>query len=138
VIKSVFDTNVLASGFLSQAGAPGQLMSAWRDGTFELVVSAPILEELGRTFNAPYLCRRLTLGQIERNLDLLRREATVVLLTTKISGVATHPEDDLILATALTGQTQYLVTGDAQLLGLGSFSRVVILSPRTFLDVVRQ
>lgn len=136
VIKAVFDINVLASGFLSKESTPGRLLLAWMEGAFELVTSESILEELLRTFNTPYFRRRLSIELIEQNLELLRREATIASITTEISQVATHPEDDLILAAALSSQSQFLVTGDAQLLSLGSFSRVTILSPRAFLDVV--
>jgi hypothetical protein len=44
--------------------------------------------------------------------------------------VATHPEDDLILATALSGAADYLITGDSKLQKLGTFQSVTILSPR--------
>lgn len=53
-----------------------------------------------------------------------------------VAGVATHPEDDLVLATAISGSADYLVTGDRQLRQLGSFQGVVIVSPRTFLDLL--
>lgn len=38
-----------------------------------------------------------------------------------MQGVATHPEDDLLLATALNGGVQSLVTGDHGLLWLGAY-----------------
>lgn len=134
MIRAVFDTNVLASGFLSQTSTPGRLLQAWLDGLFELLVSEFIFEELGQTFDDPYFRCRLDAEQIEQNQALLRREATVVNIVVEISGIATHPEDDLILAAAVSSQAQFLVTGDAQLLGLASFSTVNILSPRAFLD----
>jgi predicted nucleic acid-binding protein len=48
----------------------------------------------------------------------------------------THPEDDLILATAVSAQADYLVTGDNALLGLGAFQDVMTLSSRAFLDLL--
>jgi putative PIN family toxin of toxin-antitoxin system len=136
VLWAVFDTNVLASGFLSRATTPGRLLLAWQEGLFELVVTAPILEELRETLNDPYFRRRLTPEQIEENLALVRREATVVRITTHVRDVATRPEDDLVLAAALSGQAQYLVTGDAQLQRLGTYQGITILSPRAFWDIL--
>jgi putative PIN family toxin of toxin-antitoxin system len=136
VLRAVFDTNVLASGFLSHATTPGRLLLGWKEGLFELVVSEPILEELHETLSDPYFRRRLTSEQIEENLALVRREATVVGITTQVQGVATHPEDDLVLAAALSSQAQYLVTGDAQLQRLGAYQGIAILSPRAFLDIL--
>jgi predicted nucleic acid-binding protein len=51
----------------------------------------------------------------------------------EVSGVATHPEDDLILATAVAANATYLVTGDRKLRAVGNFRGVTILSPREFL-----
>jgi len=50
--------------------------------------------------------------------------------------MATHPEDDLILATAASARADYLVTGDRQLLALGTFEEIAIVTPRAFLDLL--
>jgi predicted nucleic acid-binding protein len=57
-------------------------------------------------------------------------------ITADVLGVATHPEDDLILATAVSAQADYLVTGDRHLLALGMFHGVQIVSPREFLTIL--
>ena len=64
---------------------------------------------------------------------LLEQKATSIALTREVHGVATHPEDDLILAGAWSAEAEYLVTGDAQLQKLGTFEGVKIISPRDFL-----
>lgn len=66
-------------------------------------------------------------------VELFRLNATVVPITVVVSGVATHPEDDLVLATAVSGQVDYLVTLDRQLLSLGEYQGVRIVSTREFL-----
>ncbi len=67
------------------------------------------------------------------NLARLRTEASLQPLTVRVSGSATHPQDDLILATALSGRANYLVTGDHGLLSVGAFQAVRIVTPREFL-----
>lgn len=67
-------------------------------------------------------------------IALLRSAAIVTALTVEVTGVATHPEDDLILATAVAGAAAYLVTGDRRLRAVGAFQGVAILSPREFLE----
>jgi predicted nucleic acid-binding protein len=42
-----------------------------------------------------------------------------------------------VLGTAVAGQADYLVTGDKQLLELGNYQGIPILSPREFYDRVR-
>lgn len=100
------------------------------------MVSAEIVAELLKTFASPYFRRQLTQAQIEAARLLLEEEATATSLSALVSGVATHPEDDLVLAAAVSAQVDYLVTGDRQLLRLGSFRGVRLLSPREFLDVL--
>jgi predicted nucleic acid-binding protein len=58
-------------------------------------------------------------------------------ITVEVRGVATHPEDDLILATAISARADYLVTGDRQLQALGSYQGVQIVSPRQFLTILQ-
>jgi predicted nucleic acid-binding protein len=66
-------------------------------------------------------------------MDMLATDATLVALTVTVTGVASHPEDDLVLATAVSGGAGYLVTGDRQLLRLANYEGIIILTPRDFL-----
>ncbi len=136
MIAAVFDTNVLASGFIRNSSPPGQLLAAWSTGAFELVVSEPILTELAHTFEDPYFLQRRTAEQMAADIALLSQQATITSITVEVHGVATHPEDDLILATAVSFHADYLVTGDSQLQKLGAYQGVTILSPRAFLDLI--
>ncbi len=136
MIHAVLDTNVLASGFVRPEPVPGQLLLLWQAEKYILVVSEHILTELARTFEEPYFARHLTPEQRASNVALLRREALVVPLTARVSGIATHPEDDRILATAVSAHADYPVTGDAQLQKLGEYEDVKIVSPRQFLELL--
>ena len=121
MIRAVLDTNVLASGFVEFATAeraPARLLRHWREQRFALVVSAQILTELLNTFADPYFRRQLTLEQISAARLLLQEEAIWTTHTVRMSGVATHPEDDQILAAAVSAQG------------------VRMISPRAFLDLL--
>ena len=50
MISAVYDSNDLLSGFVSAAGPPGQGLRAWMEGTVQLVLSEPIIEEVARAF----------------------------------------------------------------------------------------
>ncbi len=67
-------------------------------------------------------------------MQLLRDKAEPTSVTIAVIGIASHPEDDLVLATAVSGNVDYLVTGDLKLQALGRFRDVAIVSPRSFLD----
>jgi putative PIN family toxin of toxin-antitoxin system len=137
--KVVLDTNVLASGlasFRNPSSTVAALLRLWRLGGFTLVTSAHILTELSHTLHTPYFRQRLTPKQINSAMSLFRSEATITPTTAKVHGIATHPEDDVILATAVSAKADYLVTGDTKLQHVGTYQGVTILSPRRFLEAL--
>jgi putative PIN family toxin of toxin-antitoxin system len=135
-MKVVLDTNILASGAISATGTLSTIVDAWRSGQFKVIVSVPILEELERTLQKPYFHHSLTDTQSSRFLNLLQKRATVSPITVSVHGIATHPEDDVILATAVSAKADYLVTGDSKLQHMGMYKGVAILSLRRFLDAL--
>jgi putative PIN family toxin of toxin-antitoxin system len=140
MIRATLDTNVLAPGVITRAQTVnGQVIQAWRENKYSLVLSEVILTELSRTLSQPYFSARLTAAQIEATVNLFRSEATIVPLLVTVAGVATHPEDDLILATALSGGTHYLVTRDEKLQEkVQEYKGVSIISPLVFLQRLRE
>jgi len=136
MIRAVLDTNVLAPGATASRGVIADIMNAWHADAFTLLFSAPLGVELVRTLLNPYFAGRVTPAAIVRYLVLLVTKGEVVTVTSQVAGVASHPEDDLILATAVDGHADYLVTGDAQLQKLKTFRGVAIVSPREFLTVL--
>jgi predicted nucleic acid-binding protein len=55
-----------------------------------------------------------------------------------VSGVATHPEDDLVLATAVSAGADYLVTGDIRFrTRVPSYQGISLVSPSEFLAIIQ-
>jgi putative PIN family toxin of toxin-antitoxin system len=133
VIRATLDANVLASGFTRQAGASGQIIARWRARQFALVLSGHMLRELARALSDPYFATRPGSDEPWAVLMELSSVAFVVEPIVDVHGVATHPEDDIVLSTALSGQATVLCTRDKQLLKLRSHQQVAILSPGEFL-----
>lgn len=63
-------------------------------------------------------------------------DARWVVVTGKISGICRDPKDDFILECAVTGNADVIVTGDKDLLSLGSYGSIRILTARQYLDSV--
>ena len=136
MLSAVLDTNVLASGALTSSSIPRQLLNEWRKGYFKLYISNFILEELKEVFEKPFFKRLMTEQDIDGFVNLLETDAIPVQLIIKVKEVATHPEDDFILATAVNSKAEYLVTGDRHLQDLKQFKGIKIVSPRTFLEII--
>ena len=134
--RAVLDANVIVGAFPSAHGPLAGVLAAWRNHQFTLVSSEQILAEVERAWQSRYWRQWVSPDVVKRSLELLRIFADVVPITAPVSGVASHPEDDLILATAASGAADYLVTGDRQLLALGTFYEVRIVSARQFLDIL--
>lgn len=132
MIKVIYDTNILASGASTVRGPVSFVMNAWINDEVEMITSEPFINELSRTLDKPHFTSRLTQKQIQQFINLVKEYATIVPITTPIPKVATHPEDDIVLATAESGNVSYIVTGDYGIQGLKRFKGIQIVSPRTF------
>jgi uncharacterized protein len=139
-VRAVFDANVLVSGTLGylrpSESAPGELLRRWQVKEFDLLTSAFLLEEVKRTLDSPYFVEHLTRDEREQALEALERRGLLVSISRAVIGIATHPEDDCVLATALNGKADVLVTGDRQLQSLRQFRGIPIMSPREFLTLL--
>ncbi|MFW6075878.1 MAG: putative toxin-antitoxin system toxin component, PIN family, partial [Chloroflexota bacterium] len=96
----------------------------------------PILRELEIVFQKPYFRSRAPASLIELMVEEIRLNSSLVTIDIHVAGVASHQEDDLILATAISGNADYLVTGDRDLLDLDRFHSTRIVTPRDFLDIL--
>lgn len=137
-MRVVLDTNVLLSGAIAKAGPISQIMTAWSRFAFDVVVSRPIMDEVTRNINSAYFAARLSPLERQDHLRTIAVAATQVLLPSNVLQTATHPEDDLILATSVAGTVDYLVTGDRQLLALGSHDGIPIVSPVNFAGTLEE
>ena len=138
MIRAVLDTNVLASAAIAH---PGTTLATILDDVvasrFDLAISEYILVELRRTLATPYYAARITPAAAGRYVQLLISLGTTVRISTSVQGVATHPEDDPILATALSVRADYLVTGDRRLRErVPSFQGILLISPSEFRNVL--
>ena len=133
-LRVVLDTNVLLSGIAFPGSVPGKIMSAWRLGSLEVVLSDFILDELRRVL--PRLSHRhgLTSAEIDDLLDILSIQAEVlephVPDEELLRDVNDLPVLGTLLAAVQVGSVNYLITGDKDLLVLGD--RYPVISPADF------
>jgi len=137
VIRAVLDTNVLASGIVTfhQFTPPAQILKQWLAGKFQMITSQYILNELKSTLEKPYFKKFITGQQMTETIALFEQEAVITPIIVTIQGVATHPEDDIIIATAISANANYFVTGDGPLLRKvgNNYQGVKLVTPNAFL-----
>ncbi len=138
MLSAVLDTDVIISGTISSKGPPSELLTTWRDRRWALVTSPAILAEVERVLRLPRITRTYGLSA-QDILDLIRlfeSRATVVPGRLEIPRTARDPEDDQVLACALEGHADYVATGDQDLLILGRYEQVPIITPAAFLAIL--
>ncbi len=138
-MKVVLDVGQFVSATMRADGHPGQVLSFWRQGAFELVTSRPILADLGRVLRYPRVRRRnrWTDEQIEEFLVTLGSAATMTPGGgDPVTAVQEDPSDNKILACAGEASVDYIVASDEHITKLGTYLGIPIVRPRAFLEIV--
>lgn len=137
-IRAVFDSNVYVAAYLSKnPRSPNkELFRRWRAREFTLLVSRAILEEVIEKFDQRGIDQALT---VELVSFMLADAEYVVTSDEELPAlIVDDPDDDLILACAIAGNANYLVTYDPHFDCLGGeFQGIRILDGLHFLYVVR-
>lgn len=137
-LRAVFDTNVFVSALLSHnpTSPTRELLQRWRNDEFVLLVSQAILEEVVEKLRE----RGIEETQIYELLLTISRLAEWVdaPLETVQPVVTADPDDDQILACAVAGQADFLVTYDPHFdLLHGVYGDIKITKALPFLWAVR-
>jgi putative PIN family toxin of toxin-antitoxin system len=130
-VKVVLDTNVILSAALV-GGLSGRILDAWRNGALVLTVSAEIMQEYERAGAA--LERRYPGVCVAPFLRLVERLAQVVTPAAPFASVCRDPNDGKFLACAEAGGAAVIVSGDKDLLAVGEYAGVRVLTPRAFVE----
>jgi len=135
-MRIVIDTNLLVSGVIS-TGLPRQLVDAAKAGEFELCTSEVLLAELLDVIARGKFAARLAQAGLTPLVIVedLRALAVVVSPTVVARVVLTDPDDDHVLAAALTGAADLIASGDKRdLLPLGSYQGIPIVTAKEALE----
>ena len=129
-MRAVLDTNVLLSGLLWH-GAPHALLERVRDSALTLVSSPALLAELAEVIGRAKFNSILARSQSSQASVLAEvRQLAEILDPPPLSRpVCRDPDDDALLALAIAAQADLIVSGDKDLLALGSYDAIPILTP---------
>jgi len=137
MLRVVLDTNIFVSSLLVKAGLPAQLLDAWRARRYLLITSEAILAEIRATLSYPRIRRKynITDEDVEQLCVLLLRDALLVPGATDVAGaIPADPSDEKILACAVDGRADFIVSGNLHLLDLRQYRGIVISNARQFME----
>lgn len=136
-LRAVFDTNVFVSASLSKnANSPTrELLERWKKKEFTLVICDQIAKEMIEKLTE----RRVPDEEITEQVSALASAAEwAVVPEEKIEALLSDPDDNVVVACAVEGGANYLVTYDPHFDSLnGEYRGVKIVKAIPFLEVLR-
>ena len=127
-MRIVLDTNIFASALISRDGPPGRVLAEARRGHLRLVTSMDQIAELRRVLDRPRLGRFIPAAAAQDLLGNLEQVAEVVTDLPDIE-VSPDPDDNRILATAVAGRADLIVSGDKKdMVALGEVEGIPIVT----------
>ena len=112
-VVAVIDTSVWVSAFLNPDGYPARLTKAGKTGTFLIVSSLPLLDELHEVLLRPRVMKIRQSTETDVNVFIAGVGAVVQLVPTPGElRLCRDPDDDVVLETAIQGNATYVVSRD--------------------------
>ena len=133
-MKVVIDTNVWLSALL-WGGQPSLIIQLIEQKQIQAISSENILTELTDILQKPKLQKRLDRLKITADAVVIiaKRLMTLVVIEEVIIPELRDPKDQMVLATAISGDAQIVISGDKDLLVLHPYGNISILLPQEFL-----
>jgi uncharacterized protein len=132
--RFVFDTNTLVSALLFKDSVPRKAFDrAMESGV--ILISLDVVAELNDVLSRKKFNKYVTEEERIEFLILLLHETVFVEVKENIAECRDQ-RDDKFLELAVCGNSQYIISGDADLLVLHPFRNISIVTPRDFLELI--
>lgn len=126
-MRVLLDTNVLIAAFIAR-GTCSELLEYGVRNHARILSTSLLLEFEGKLTSKFGFTHKVAQDAVA----LLRGRMIVVEAASLDQPVCRDPDDDVVLATAVAGECDYIVTGDKDLLVLERFRQIPILAPTDF------
>ena len=133
----VLDSVVAVSAFLTD-GLTANMVSQCQEYV-NLYTAEEILQEIRRVLlEKPHIRNRYSYSaeQVEVFINRLRNTSTVVAQLPEIRVVERDPKDDMIIACAMAVSANYIISRDRDLLDLGNYQLIQIVTPEHFMRIL--
>jgi putative PIN family toxin of toxin-antitoxin system len=129
-MRIVIDTNVIASAVFF-GGKPYQLLRHIMEDCVDVLASKEIVDEYEEIIirlqkKYPAITTKIPLQVLLTKFEIIRVSSDV--------HVSRDPDDDKFISCAVDGKCLYIVSGDEDLLTIGNYQGIEILTVAGFLD----
>lgn len=129
-VRLVVDANIILSALIG--GELRWFREVLANDDLDLLVSSSMLEEIERVVARPYFRKYFPVEEAVEILAIVERNGTLVKVKPPYDQICRDPKDDYLLALAMKGKADFLITGDADLLVLRKHGKTRILKPAAF------
>ena len=135
-VKIVVDTNLWIS-FLISLPTEQRLRRLLLSGKIDILFSQELFEELETTASKRKFRRYFDTSHLEMFLQMLIEIVEIVDVHSDVE-ICRDPRDNFLLALAMDGDADYLMTGDHDLLTLKKFGKTRIVTVKEFEKVLSE
>lgn len=131
--RVVLDSNILVSAYVF-GGKPETILESITTEQIKGVTSQILISELLDVLRKKFAVSESDILPIQSEM-----EESFEIVYPKIElEVVRDVDDNRVLETAVEGKCQYIVTGDKELLELGSYQKIKILTAAQFLSILEK
>jgi|SRR3989344_739445 len=128
-VRVVLDTNILVSA-IAFGGKPAQILLLSIEERIQAITSAILLAELEEILNKKLVLPKeelqLALEEIRDSFEIVQPQSTIEIVRDE--------DDNRVLEAAAEGSCNYIITGDKDLLDLGNYQDIEIMTAEQFLS----
>ena len=131
-LRVVVDPNVLVSVLIGKRLAP--LKTLFFDPSFTVILDHTLLSEFDEMARRSKFRKYFPATIVDLIVEQLHEGGEVREPPRTIPSICRDPDDDYLLALSKSAKADILLTGDADLLVLGSYARTRIMNARSFVE----
>ena len=134
-MKVVLDTNIWVSAII-WGGIPEEIIVLGQKQLLSIATSQNLLSELESTLNKKKIQVKLEALNLKISslISLVRESVTLYPIEEFNVPQLRDPDDNIVLATAIAAQSGVIITGDKDLLILGKYQNIQIVTAKDFLQ----
>jgi putative PIN family toxin of toxin-antitoxin system len=137
MMRVVVDTSVLIRYLLKPSRATKHFIEhTWLNELITVVTAPELMSELAEVLARPKIRRFVAQEDASALIEALTIRADILPPLGDIPTYTRDRKDDKFLACALLGDAEFLITYDEDLLVLGKFGAVAVVTPETLEDLL--
>lgn len=133
MLKFTLDTNTLISATITR-GNEFELLRLAKEGKIKVIVSLPIIEEFKEVISREKF--GFSSRQVKKVTKLLFDVCDLVIPTVHLNVIKDDPDDNKIIECAVSGNVDYIVSGDKHLLNIQRYDSIPMIRTREALAII--